>query len=110
MGETAHQAARRRRRRTVERIAEDGAYGVEVRSRGRLGFELRWKPSPDPLVALAQLYGLDEHVEQIAAALIWDCRRQGLSWDDVAGVMGYSRPAVQKRYGAAVRALEEVAP
>jgi CRP-like cAMP-binding protein len=103
---TAHQLARRRRRRVAELVARDEVYGVTVRARGR-SFELVWRPEADPLVALAQVHGVDEHLEQLVAGLIWRCRIAGLSWDDIAGMLGYSRAAVQKRYGQLVAQLEQ---
>lgn len=58
------------------------------------------------MMALAQVHGLDEHVESVVAQLIYICRTAGLSWDEIAGCLGYSRPAVQKRYGQLVAAIE----
>lgn len=72
--------------------------------------ELTWRSHADSLVALAQVRGIDEAVEAVVVALIARNRAAGLSWDDIAGVLGYSRPAVIKRWGPLVEEFERLAP
>jgi CRP-like cAMP-binding protein len=95
----AHQDLMRRRRRTAAALREDGVYGVSVRSVAG-AHELVWRPASDAAAALAQVRGLDSQLEHLVGRLVWEARRLGTSWQDIASLLGYSRPAVQRRYRA----------
>lgn len=98
-------ARRRRRRRAVADVVhDDPAYGAQIRYQRDGALQVRWTADRRPEIALMQVRGMEEAVEMVVTDLIARCRLAGLSWDDVAGILGYSRPAVVKRYGAGVAA------
>lgn len=57
----------------------------------------------DPVSALAALRALRTQVERQEAVLVRRARTSGLSWAAIATVLGVSRQAVHKKYGAGWR-------
>lgn len=104
MSESPAAVRRRRRRRQGQVVLNDEAYAVKVRRLDTGALQVVWNCHRNADVALLQVRGLDEAVESVVVTLIARCRAEGLSWDDIATLMGFSRPAIVKRYGPAVAA------
>jgi DNA-directed RNA polymerase specialized sigma24 family protein len=61
--------------------------------------------SRDPAVGLRAVRALRELAERLEALQVDNARNQGWSWQDIAAVIGVSRQAVHKKYGAGRRIL-----
>ena len=55
--------------------------------------------SGDPRVGLAAVASLRVLLDSLEELQVSSARRQGWSWQDIAGVLGVSRQAVHKKYG-----------
>lgn len=53
----------------------------------------------DPLTALAAMAQLRGEAERLEAVLVRRARNRGVTWADIAAVLGISKQAVHKKYG-----------
>lgn len=53
----------------------------------------------DPLTALAAMAQLRGEAERLEAVLVRRARNRGLTWTEIAAVLGISKQAVHKKYG-----------
>ena len=55
----------------------------------------------DPRAALAAAARLREAADRLAASVVRRARVRGMSWAEIAAVIGVSKQAVHKKYGRA---------
>lgn len=53
----------------------------------------------DPLTALAATAQLRGEAERLEAVLVRRARNRGMTWTEIAAVLGISKQAVHKKYG-----------
>jgi Homeodomain-like domain-containing protein len=53
----------------------------------------------DPLIALAATAQMRKEAERLEAVLVRRARNNGVTWPEIAAVLGISKQAVHKKYG-----------